>query len=221
MLKFNNSEEFEIAQTKFHEFCQFEGCDYIAGEYALYSLLKLCKQYNVKSILEIGLGIGCIADTLLFYYHENNKPIKYIGTEANEFCIKALKSNTTYYNEIGIYTDLNAINDSQTFDLIIVDGGNTDLDKLKHLVSSNTILFVEGCRENQFVKIRQLFPKALAVDVISKIKNRDYSPFIKSHWMGGGRIIFTNPSFGIYVHYLKEKISTKLKYRYRRRKNIT
>jgi hypothetical protein len=218
MVTFKTTEELDIAKAKFYEFCQFEGCDYIAGEYALYSLLKLCKHYNVKSILEIGLGIGCIADTLLFYYHKHNKQIKYVGTEPNEFCLKALESNTIYHDEIEIYRDINAMNDSDGFDLIIIDGGNADLDKLKSLVNSNTILFVEGCRENQFAKILELFPKALAVDVISIEKNKDYSPFIKSHWMGGGRIIFTDPSFGAHMHYLKDKIKTKLKYLYRRRK---
>ena len=63
-----------------------------------------------------------------------------------------------------------------------------------------------------------LFPKAIAVDVISTEKNRDYSPFIKSHWMGGGRIIFINPSIKNYVHYFKEKLNTKVKYANRRRK---
>lgn len=210
--------ELEIAKDKFYEFCQYEGCDHISGEYALYILLKLCKTYNIKSVLEIGLGIGCIADTLLYYYDVSDKPITYVGTEPNEFCLNALKSNTKFYDNITIYENVNDISKNNKFDLIIIDGGDTDLTALEALVKKETILFVEGCRKNQFEEIMNLFPKAIAVDVISTEKNRDYSPFIKSHWMGGGRIIFINPSIKNYVHYFKEKLNTKVKYANRRRK---
>lgn len=206
-----------IAKHKFYDFCQYEGCDHISGEYALFILLKLCKTYNIKSVLEIGLGIGCIADTLLHYYNSKGIPINYVGTEPNEFCLNALKSNVEYYNQLRIYDNINEINTSETFDLVIIDGGDTDLIALKALVGKNTILFVEGCRKNQFDEILRIFPKAIAVDVISKEKNRSFSPFIKSHWMGGGRIIFINPRLKNYFHFLKEKINTKMKYAYRRR----
>lgn len=213
-------EELKIAKDKFYEFCQFEGCDHISGEYALYILLKLCKRYKVESVLEIGLGIGCIADTLLFYYDKKNMPIKYVGTEHNTFCLEALKTNTEFYKDIEIFDKVTSINVEQKFDLIIIDGGGTDLEIIKSVVKKNTILFVEGCRESQFIEIKKLFPKAVAVDVISNEKNRDYSPFIKSHWMGGGRIIFANPSMKNYLHYLIEKLNTKIKYYKRRRLDV-
>ena len=216
MTKLKPDKELEIAKRKFYEFCQYEGCDHISGEYALYILLKLCKTYNIKSVLEIGLGIGCIADTLLFYYNSIDKPITYVGTEPNEFCLNALNENTKFYEDIKIYDNVNEISNNK-FDLIIIDGGDTDLLVLESLVKKDTILFVEGCRKNQFDKIMKLFPKAIAVDVISIEKNRDYSPFIKSHWMGGGRIIFINPSLKNYIYYLKEKLNTKVKYANRRR----
>ena len=218
MIKLGPDKELDMAKRKFYEFCQYEGCDHISGEYALYLLLKLCKTYNISSVLEIGLGIGCIADTLLYYYNENNKPITYVGTEPNEFCLNALKSNTEFYDSIKIFDNINEISDQNKFDLIIIDGGDTDLLALASLVKKDTILFVEGYRKTQFDEILRLFPKAIAVDVISKEKNRPYSPFIKSHWMGGGRIIFINPSMKNYLHYLREKLNTKFKYAYRRRK---
>lgn len=62
-------------------FCSLEGSDYIATPFALEVILRLITTFKSKRILEIGMGIGCVADTILKYNDKNKLEIEYSGTE--------------------------------------------------------------------------------------------------------------------------------------------
>ena len=50
----------KIAKDNYKKFAFIDGNQHIASEYALITILKLIEDFNVKSILEVGLGIGSI-----------------------------------------------------------------------------------------------------------------------------------------------------------------
>jgi len=56
-----------LAIQNYKRFCEMEGSDCIASEFALETILKIIKIFNVNAILELGLGIGSISDTVLKY----------------------------------------------------------------------------------------------------------------------------------------------------------
>ena len=87
-------------------FCLAKGNQHIASEFAILKLQELIRKFQVKNVLEIGLGIGSIAGTLLGL----NKNLDYSGTEANDFCLKALPENLKEdYRRLQIYSDLTKI----------------------------------------------------------------------------------------------------------------
>ena len=90
----------EISKSVYKKFSNIEGNHGIASEYAIETILKLIKKYNVKSILELGLGIGYISDAILKYSKEKNLNINYIGTEANTYCLSVLNDNVEYFKDI-------------------------------------------------------------------------------------------------------------------------
>lgn len=84
----------------YEKFCSAEGNQYIASEYAVYKLQQLIEKFTKKKILEVGLGIGSIAGSLLTINPDN----EYTGIETNEFCLKALKENLkNKFNQIKIF----------------------------------------------------------------------------------------------------------------------
>lgn len=99
----------DIAITNYKRFCTLEGSDYIASEFALSTILRIIKEFNVSNILELGLGIGSVSDTILKFSKISNFTIKYFGTEKNEFSLKVLPQNVKDYNKIHIYSELNQI----------------------------------------------------------------------------------------------------------------
>lgn len=58
-----------MAKDSFRRFSKLEGCQHIANEYAIETILKICRDFKIKSILEVGLGIGAIVDTVQIYYN--------------------------------------------------------------------------------------------------------------------------------------------------------
>ena len=64
----------------YRKFSSFEGNQHIASEFALKCVLKLVVDFKIKRILEIGLGIGCIVDSVLEFSKEYGE-IDYYGTE--------------------------------------------------------------------------------------------------------------------------------------------
>ncbi len=206
----------QIAKDNFKRFSYIDGNGYIASEYALITILKLIQDFKVQSILEVGMGIGSISDTVLKYAKEKNIKIDYTGTEANEFCLNALKSNIEDYNSIDLFNSIAGFNNIRKFDLIIIDGSDDRLQYLPDFCKLNTILYVEGCRRSQVESIMSMYPKLKHAEMISSYKNPKYGPFSSEIWSGGGQLIFLNPTFNNSIYWFKEKVNSFLKRRLRK-----
>ncbi|CAM4097211.1 hypothetical protein [Gillisia limnaea] len=195
-------------------FCEAEGSQHIASEYAFDKINGLVKKFQVKGILEVGLGIGSISGILLAL--NRNKPdLDYVGTEENDFCLNALAGNLKEdYSRLRIYSDLIEIPANKEFDLIIIDGKDQNLQAVKALISKNGILVIEGDRMQQQNSLQQLFPDHKYTHSISLKKNKEYSPFPAENWQGGIKIIFVNPTMKQLFWWFKEKYFTKIKYQY-------
>lgn len=199
-----------IAQS-YKFFSLGEGSHHIASEYAILKLQELILKFRIKNVMEVGLGIGSIAGTLL----EINRKLYYSGTETNEFCLRSLSMNLgMHYKRLVIYPDLQSVPFSLIFDLIIVDGKDNNLEFVKKILSKRGVIIVEGDRLKQQKVLQNCFPHYKMVHSISLRKNKSYSPFPTEDWQGGIKIIFVNPSAGQYIWWFKERILTMLKYRY-------
>lgn len=209
-----------IAQNNYKRFCALEGSDHIASEFAIETLLKIIQHFKIKKVLELGLGIGAVADTVLKYSKIYNDRIEYFGTEKNDFCLSVLPENVEHFNNLSLYNELKSIKD-ETFDLIIIDGLDTSLDSIKNYVNSRSILFVEGGRKLQTETLLQMFPKHYFVNVITLRKHRPYSPggerFL-NNYIGGGQLIFIYPNAKMKLFYIKEKLKSFVVLRIRRLK---
>lgn len=201
----------KIVEKNYFKFCNLEGNNYIASEFALLTIARIIRKFRVQSILEVGLGIGSIADTVLKMSKDSNINLRYAGTEANEFCKEALKSNVDFYSEIESFENISDIDTSNKFDLIIIDGQDDTLDKIISLCSDKAIIFIEGDRSPQAERILSYFQGAQYAQVITLQKNRIYSPGNPNFYVGGGRVIFINPDLEMRIYCLKEKIATYLK----------
>ena len=192
-------------------FCQAEGNQHIASEFAILKLQDLVESFKVKSILEVGLGIGAIAGSLLAM----NKNIAYSGTEHNDFCLSALKGNLKLvFPRLKIHKNLNGLSRDQKFDLIIIDGKDPDLNLIKNLLTINGLIAVEGDRMPQQEILREIFPEHKYVHSISLRKNNSYSPFPAEEWQGGLKVIFVNPTIKQSLWWFREKYFTKIKYQF-------
>ena len=190
-------------------FCGANGNQHIASEFAVLKLQDLLENFKIRSILEVGLGIGSIAGCLL----EVNKNLIYVGTEDNEFCLEALEQNLLHnYKRIKLHPGLAHLDKKSRFDLIIIDGQDNALQSISLLLSPAGIIAIEGDRQKQQNELLQIFPNHLYVHCISKEKNKNYSPFPVNQWQGGIKIIFVNPTFSQKLWWLHEKISSKWKY---------
>lgn len=198
-------------EENYYKFCKLEGNNYIASEFALLTIAKIIRKFQVQSVLEIGLGIGSISDTVLKMAKVSNLNLRYAGTEANEFCKEALKSNVEFYSGIEMFENISDIDINNKFDLIIIDGQDDTLEKIISLCSDRAIIFIEGDRSPQAEKIISYFPGAQFVQVITLQKNRIYSPGNPNFYVGGGRVIFINPDLNMKIYCLKEKVATYLK----------
>ncbi len=200
-----------LAVKNYKRFCSLEGSEYIATEFALVQILKIIKIFKIKSILEIGLGIGAIVDSVLKFSENSNYKLNYFGTEANDYCNQELKKNIEYFQKVKISNSLEEINTENKFDFIIIDGLDDSLEKIVSYCKKRTIIFIEGDRSPQTEVIMSLFPKARHVNIISLKKNRDYSHGNPEFFMGGGRVIFTNPNPKMLAYYWKERVKTFIK----------
>ncbi|MFH7018009.1 hypothetical protein [Flavobacterium sp. FlaQc-47] len=207
----------KLAIDNYKYFCSLEGSDYIASEFALETILKLIKKFNVSNIMEIGLGIGSVSDTILKFSKIENLQINYVGTEKNQFCLNALPQNVQNFNEIQLFSELIEVPNNK-FDLIIIDGLDLSLVEIKKYCAPNAILFIEGGREEQTKSILDIFPNYLFVNVITLKKNPPYaheSRSVKSY-IGGGQLIFTNPTFKMRLFWAKQKLLTFIKIKIRK-----
>ena len=205
-----------LVEQNYKMFCGFEGSEFIASEFALEVILKLIEKYNITNVLELGLGIGSISDTVLKYSKNKSRKINYVGTEKNEFCLEALKKNVENYNEIELFSELNLIKNKK-FQLIIVDGYDDTLKEIVKFCDKNTIIFIEGDRKGQTNTILEIFPKHKYVNVISLNKNKPYGhgECKPTNYVGGGQLIFINPTLKMRLHWFKEKVTTYIKMKIR------
>ena len=203
----------DLAVTNYKTFCSHEGSQFIASEFALEIILDLIVKFNVKSILELGLGIGSISDTVLQFSKINKHEISYFGTEKNEFCLKALKDYVADYNRIELYPELSQIKNKK-FDLIIIDGSDNALKDIVEYCKENTIVFIEGDRGDQTQTVLELFPKHKYVHIISLNRNKPYAHVDTCHsnsYVGGGKLIFINPTLAMNLFWMKEKLANFVK----------
>ena len=200
----------------YYKFSFIEGNQNIANEYALKCILRLIKTFKIEKVLEVGIGIGCIADTILEY----STDIEYTATEANEFCLNAIQKNISQINSICLHTNLAEIPKGNFFDLIIIDGTDDSLEKVKGMCKKISIIFLEGGRPLQLKMLKTIFPNVLYTQMISDYKNPNYGPFPSEDWSGGGQLIFPYPNTKMKFFYFKERIATYLKRKYRKFKKL-
>jgi hypothetical protein len=201
-------------------FSGLDGNQHIASEFALKKIIKIIKGYKIQNVLELGLGIGSISYCIFDFSKEVNTKINYIGTELNEFCLEVLpKYLKDHFDKIQIFDDLNNVTSKEKFDLVIIDGKDENLLKIKKIISNRGIIVIEGDRISQLELVRNSFPNSLYVRLISNYKNPEYGPFLASDWCGGIQLIFVNPNFYQKMNFIYYKITTSIKYRLRAIKN--
>lgn len=172
-------------------------------------LQELIEKFKVKSVLEVGLGIGAIAGSLL----TANKELAYTGTEDNDFCLNALKENLREnYKRVELHSGITELAPKARFDLIIIDGKDVGLQQLSNYLYPNGIIVIEGDRQEQQKELQYVFPNHSFVHCISRKKNELYSPFPSHYWQGGIKVIFVNPDLNQKLWWGREKLKTKLKY---------
>lgn len=211
-----NNKQLSIDCYKY--FSEQEGCQHIAGLFALEKILDIIDVNKPKTILEVGLGIGSISYTILKQADNSDTQVTYHGTEANEFCLNALKQNLgKYYQSVNIYKDIETLNSKEKYDFVIIDGSDDSIEYIKDLINPNGVIFIEGGRANQTNKMKSVFPKHRFTTCISDFKNPNYGPFSEDVWCGGGQLIYINPTVNQLTHFYKERIKTSFRYRIKRK----
>ena len=144
----------KFIEAGYKRFSLAEGSQHIASEYAIRKLQEVITVFRIKNVLEIGLGIGSISGILL----KLNKNLNYSGTENNEFCLEALKSNLGKdFEHLQIFPSLNEVKTPGKFDLIIIDGTDADLHCIKKGLAARGIIAIEGDRLSQENLLTDLF----------------------------------------------------------------
>lgn len=211
---------YSIAKSVYRNFSDKEGNQHIAGQYGLKIILNLIHSYKVKNVLEVGVGIGTIPYLIFQAIDENIiNEVSYYGTESNEFCLNALKINLeSTYQKVNLFHDLDEIPEELTFDFIIIDGGDKSLEKIKKIVHKNSIILIEGYRQEQVDIIRSLFDgQFVFYDDISLEKNPMYGPFSSNQWQGGVRVFYLFPSTKQKIYCFLKRVSTSFKYKFLRK----
>lgn len=205
-----------IAIETYKYFSKLEGNQHIASEFALKKIIDIIKNYKIKSVLELGLGIGSISFCIIEFSKEFNKQLEYTGTESNEFCLevlpKYLKEN---FDTIQIFNGLNQVPNNKKFDLVIIDGKDENLIEVKKIIPDRGIIVIEGDRIPQLELIRSSFPNSLYTRLISNYKSPKYGPFSSNEWCGGLQLIFVNPNYRQKLNFIYYKIITSMRYRLR------
>ncbi len=211
-----NSKNF--VENNYIKFCKLEGNEYIASEYVIYKIIEMLRKFNLRDFLELGAGIGTIADSVLNYSYLNNLRLNYVATEANKFCKAALIDNIDRYSDLKLFDKIENISRDSKFDFIIIDGSE-NLNLLKGLCKDRCIILIEGDRMDQTNKILSIFPKASYVHLTSLARKKGYAPGKKKVYQSGARLIFLNPDLSMKFYWLEHKIKTHFKRYFRNYKN--
>ena len=203
----------DFSHHQYIKYSKAEGSEFIASEFALLKILELIRIYNLKRILEIGVGIGTISGSILKYAELSSSAVNYVGTENNDFCLAELPWNLEkLYDKISIYPEFSKIPKDQKFDLIIVDGKEAFLKGVSSSCSENAIVVIEGDRNDQVEVIKSIFPNSRFAPMVSILKNGNYSKKNSSEFRGGIKVIFTNPTAFQYLNWILIKLEMKVKY---------
>lgn len=206
----------EFTKQQYHKFSQAEGSQYIVSEYALNQILKLIQQFKPVNILELGVGIGTISDSILRRYNSKYQPDIY-GTENNSFCLSKIPENLGEdYRRLKLFNSIQDLPENVKFDFLIVDGKDNNLELLKDKISDQAIIVVEGDRKDQTDIFKNLFPSSKFVHSITSKRNSSYSNRPGNHFQGGLKVLFRNPNFKQYIKWLKLKFSSKINFQLRR-----
>jgi hypothetical protein len=205
-----------IAVETYKYFSNLDGNQHIASEFALKKIIDIIKNYKIKNVLELGLGIGSISFCILEFSKEYNKQIEYTGTESNEFCLEVLpKYLKEHFNKVQIFKGLNEVPNNNKFEMVIIDGKDENLIEVKKIISNRGIIIIEGDRKPQLELLKNIFSDHLYVRLISNQHNPSYGPFSSLTLLGGIQLIFINPNFYQKINFIFYKISTAIKYRLR------
>lgn len=202
-----------FSHKQYKEFCSYDGSEHIVSEFALKHILLLIKKFNVEKILEIGVGIGTISGSIIEFSKKENLNIEVTGTEANKFCLQEIPRNLgENFKRLKLYKNLSDIPDSESYDLIIVDGSEANLEKVQYLANPSALILIEGDRSGQVKTIEKIFKNSKYVQLISLSRNGVYSVKKTEHYQGGLKVVFTKPSKSQLRYWIQSKIKTKTKY---------
>ena len=208
----------KIAANTYKYFSNLDGNQHIASEYALKKIIDIIEKYKIRNVLELGIGIGSISYCVLEFAKVKKRKIIYCGTESNEFCLGVLPQYLkSYFEHIKIFKNIDSIVSSKKFELIIIDGKEENLVKVKDLISNKGIIIIEGDRKPQLELIQSVLPRHKYVRLISNKFNLNYGPcsMYPTFYIGGIQLIFANPSFSQKTNYLFLKILTAIRYKLR------
>lgn len=204
-----------IAEKQYRKFSKAEGSQFIASEYALYRILSLIDKFRPKTILEAGVGIGTISDSILKTDYKYQLEI--FGTEKNSFCLKQLPQNMNRrFEALHLYPDIQSLPNELKWDFIIIDGKEKALSSLRNKMNPRCIVVVEGDRQEQTQLFKNLFSQSKFVHSICSKKNSSYSNRPKEHFQGGLKIIFINPDLKQKLEWLRLKVLSKIHFQLRK-----
>ncbi len=208
----------KYSKYQYKSYCKAEGSEHIVSEFALYQILKLIRDYSVKSVLEVGLGIGTISGSILKYAEKNDTTICCVGTENNDFCLKQIPANLgSNYKSLEVFSEIDQIKKDYQFDLIIIDGAENNLKFVKNMLGKNGIIVIEGDRRGQEKIVKDIFPSAKFVHLISLKRNGEYSVKRTNDYRGGLKVLFINPDLKQKSHWAILRLRSALKMRMRKK----
>lgn len=206
----------KIATDAYKYFSNLEGNQHIASEFALKSILDIISVHKPIRTMELGLGIGSIAYSVLKFATDAKQGIIYFGTESNEFCLNVLpKHLKDYFSIVQIFNSLQDISITEKFDVVIIDGTDENLVMVRNMIAKNGIIIIEGERLSQLKSIRTIFPNSVYTKVISNYRNPKYGPFSAKNFSSGIQLLFINPGWKQKLNFWKYKFRTALNYRLR------
>ncbi|SDS01349.1 hypothetical protein [Gramella sp. MAR_2010_147] len=206
----------DFIKEQYSKFSRTEGSQFITSEYALGEILNFINKFKPENILEVGVGIGTISDSIIKAYKNEYGP-KVYGTENNEFCLSKLPENLGKdYSFLKLFPSIQNLPRDIEFDLIIIDGKESNLKSIKHIMNDHCIILVEGDRKEQTEICQNLFPSSKFVHLITSKKNSYYSNRAKEHYQGGIKVIFTDPHFTHFLEWFKLKLTSKFHFQIRK-----
>ena len=164
--KISDIEIENIAENHFSIFSEKIGSEQIIRKSGLRFLGRLLRDENIKSILEIGTGIGTIASFIQGL--PLNKKFKIIGYEIDGWCLEQLKLMPAQIPLLTSSEELHKFNGQ--VDLIIFDD-YIDFAATKNLIANTNpkFIFIEGHR-----RIQRLFVILSSMQIKQNLYFKNY-----------------------------------------------